>query len=725
MLKKAKLRRMNRKNKQDKIKKVIIETIKLSVITSIAFLSTAYSEEYIKPVRVEVFGERLSDTNPYRGYNFSGTSSSTKTDALLINVPQAITVIPQEVIKDQSVLSIGDSIRYVPGVTSSQGEGNRDAIVFRGNRTTSDLFIDGLRDDIQTYRDLYSTDRIEILKGPNGMIFGRGGAGGVLNRISKKAGWDPVKDVSITYGAWDQKRVTGDYSVGLTDDVAFRINGVYEDGNSYRDGVNLERYGFTPTLTIQPSENTSIYLTSELFKDTRIGDRGVPSAGSGANRKPFNIGDTDQFFGNAALSPNETETAAFNAIIEHTFSNNVKIKNNVRYASYDKFYQNIYASSSVVNGQLSLSGYRDETDRENFINQTDVTIPFSTGPLKHTLLVGAEFVEQDNQNKRLTDAGGITPGAVNASNPIGTGTFTTISRNQDTEISSRAFYLQDQIEITPKWQAIGGLRRDIFDTDYTNLVNSSKVDITDAFWSPRAGLIFKPTRNTSLYASYSLSYVPKSSDQLNGFRGIEDEPTLFEPEKFVNKEIGLKWDIQPDLSFTVAAYILARQNQIAEDPNIAGDNILIDGQETRGLEISLSGSVTDKWSVIGAYTYQDGEITKAQGTTITKGSELGETPDHTYSLWNKYEVNSTWSLALGVVGRSSMYAAIPKIGDSTLLPGYTRFDAAVFAKLSENTDLQMNIENLTNKEYAINAHNNNNIVPGAPLSARATLNYSF
>ena len=716
---------MNKKHKQDTIKKVIIEAVKLSVVASIPFSSNIFAEEYIKPVRVEVFSEKLSDTNPYRGYSFSGNSSSTKTDALLINIPQAITVIPQQVIKDQSVLSISDSIRYVPGVTSSQGEGNRDAIVFRGNRTTSDLFIDGLRDDIQTYRDLYSTDRIEILKGPNGMIFGRGGAGGVLNRISKKAGWDPVKDVSITYGAWDQKRVTGDYSVGLTDDVAFRINGVYEDGNSYRDGVNLERYGFTPTLTIQPSENTSIYLTAELFKDTRIGDRGVPSAGSGANRKPYNIGDTDQFFGNAALSPNETETAAFNAIIEHTFSNNIKIKNNMRYASYDKFYQNIYASSSVVNGQLNLSGYRDETDRENFINQTDVTIPFSTGPLKHTLLVGAEFVEQDNQNKRLIDAGGITPGTVSASSPIGTGTFTTISRNQDTEISSRAFYLQDQIEITPKWQAIGGLRRDIFDTGYTNLVNSSKVDITDAFWSPRAGLIFKPTLNTSLYASYSLSYAPKSSDQLNGFRGIEDKPELFEPEKFVNKEVGLKWDIKPDVSFTVAAYILARQNQIADDPNIAGDKVLIDGQETKGLEVSLSGSVTDKWSIIGAYTYQDGEITKAQGTTIAKGSELGETPDHTYSLWNKYEVNSAWSLALGVVGRSSMYAAIPKIGDSTLLPGYTRFDAAVFAKLSENTDLQMNIENLTNKEYAINAHNNNNIVPGAPLSARATLNYSF
>ena len=697
----------------------------------VALSVNSYAEEQLKLVRVEVFSERWSDTSPVRGYNTKSTSASTRTDTPLINVPQAITVIPQQVMKDQSILSISDSIRYVPGVTSSQGEGNRDAIVFRGNRTTSDLYINGLRDDIQTYRDLYSTDRIEILKGPNGMIFGRGGAGGVLNRVTKKAGWDPVKNASITYGAWDQKRITGDYSVGLTDDVAFRMNAVYEDGNSYRNGVNLERYGFTPTITIEPDENTSIYLTTEYFKDARIGDRGLPAAAnaSGENRKPFNLGDEDQFFGNAALSPNETETTAFNAIIEHTFSNNVKIKNNMRYAYYDKFYQNIYASSAVQNGQLNLSGYRDETDRENFINQTDVTIPFSTGPFSHTLLVGTEFMEQDNQNKRLTAAGGITPNPVNAANPIGTGTFTTISRNQDTNISSRAFYLQDQIEITPKWQVIAGLRRDIFDTDYTNKIDNNNVDITDAFWSPRAGLIFKPTNNTSLYTSYSLSYAPRAGDQLNGFRGNENQPELFEPEKFINKEVGVKWDVHPDLSFTAAAYILERENLIGADPDIAGNTVLIDGQETKGLELSLAGSVTDKWSVIAAYTYQDGAITKAQGApgaiTIAKGSELAETPDHTYSLWNKYEVNSIWSLALGVIGRSSMYAAIPQAGNSTLLPGYTRYDAAVFAKLSENTDLQMNIENLTNKEYAINSHNNNNIVPGAPMSGRATLNYNF
>jgi catecholate siderophore receptor len=565
------------------------------------------------------------------------------------------------------------------------------------------------------------------------MIFGRGGAGGVLNRVSKKAGWDPVKDISLTYGAWDQKRIAGDFGVGLSDEVAFRVNAVYEDSDSYRDGVDTERYGITPTLTISPSDKTTIYLTPEYFKDKRVGDRGVPSVANadGEDRRPFNIGDTDQFFGNADLSPNEAETVAFNAIFEHTFDNDVQIRNNMRFANYNKFYQNIYASSPVnAAGQINLSGYRDETDRENFINQTDLTIPFTTGDMKHTFLVGTEFMEQKNENVRITSATGITPSPVDASNPIGFATFTNTARDQDTDISSRAIYIQDQIELSSKWQVVAGLRRDVFDTDYTNNVNGQKVDITDAFWSPRAGLVFKPRDDVSIYANYSLSYAPRAGDQLLGFRNNENQRELFEPEKFINKEIGLKWDVNTDLSFTAAVYLLERENLIANDPDQAGTSVLIDGQETAGLELSLSGKVTDRWSVIAAYAYQDGEITEDRGSapgsiSIQKGSELGETPDHTFSLWNKYEINNTWAVALGMVGRSDMYAAIPQAGNSTTLPGYTRFDAAIFAKLSEKATLQLNIENLTDKEYATSSHNNNNILPGSPISARATLNYSF
>jgi len=714
------------------LKNPITHAVQLSVISIACSLQVVVAAENISIDNIEVVAQRISDTNPVKGYNAKKTSASTKTDTALINVPQAITVIPQEVLKDQNVQSITEAVRYVPGVTASQGEGNRDALVFRGNRTSSDLFIDGLRDDIQTYRDLYNTDRIEVLKGPNGMIFGRGGAGGVINRVSKKAGWDAVQYFGLTYGSYNQKRVSGDFGQALNDQVAFRINAVYEDSDSFRDGVALERYGVTPTLTISPSENTNIYLSAEYFKDQRIGDRGIPSVnGAGDStikNRPFNLSDDDQFYGNARLSPNETETKTFNAIVEHTFANNVKVKNSTRYADYDKFYQNIYASSGVTNADtVRLSGYRDETDRINILNQTDVIIPFSTGNLKHTFLAGVEFVSQDNDNKRLTATGGSSKiGFVSVSNPTASVAFTGVNRNQETDISSRAFYVQDQIEFSSQWQAVLGLRHDHFETEYKNLTNGNHVDITDNFVSPRAGLIFKPSGNTSVYANYSLSYLPKAGDQLTGFRSLSD-PT-FDPEKFINKEIGAKWDISPNLSFTAAAYILERENVVASDPAGTGNNILLNGQETKGLELSLAGNMTDKWSVIAAYTHQDGKITKQQGTgnsAILKGSDLAETPDNTLSLWNKYDINATWSVALGVVSRSEMYAAIPQVGSSTLLPGYTRYDAAIFAKLSDKASLQFNIENLTNKDYAASSHNNNNILPGAPISGRATLNYSF
>jgi len=681
---------------------------------------------------VEVVEQKISDTKPVKGYQVKKSTASTKTDTPLINVPQAITVIPQDVIKDQSAQSIADTVRYVPGVMTSQGEGNRDALVFRGNRTTSDIYLDGMRDDVQIYRDLYNTDRIEVLKGPNGMIFGRGGAGGVLNRVTKKAGWDAVKDLSVTYGAWNQKRLSGDFGQGLTDEIAVRINAVYEDADSYRDGVNLERYGIAPSVTITPSDNTNIYLSAEYFKDKRIGDRGIPSItnATGEDRRAFNLSkNQDQFFGNARLSPTESETTAFTVVVDHTFENQIQVKNSTRYADYNKFYQNIYAGSPVdaATNTLKISGYRDETDRENIINQTDVTIPLTFGGMQHTVLAGMEFADQENEQARYTMA---AQNGVSANNPLVVGTFDNgIGKQQDTDISSQGFYLQDQIEFSAKWQAVVGVRRDIFKTDYTNLLNGANVDVTDAFWSPRAGLIFKPTNNTSLYASYSISYAPRTGDQLQGLRNIETNPELFEPEKFINKEIGVKWDINPKLSLTAATYILERENLVANDPNEAGIKTLIDGQETKGFELSLAGNITDKWSVIAAYTHQDGEITKAQGApgaiTVEKGSDLRETPDHLFSLWNKYQVNNVWSVALGVVGRSEMYAAQPEVGDSTLVQGYTRYDAAIFAKLSDQTTLQFNIENLTNKDYIASTHNNQNLLPGSPITARATLNYSF
>lgn len=561
--------------------------------------------------------------------------------------------------------------------------------------------------------------------------------------MSKQAGWTPISELIASYGAYDQKRVSADFGQALNEEVAFRVNGVYENSDSYRDGVNLERFGVTPTVTIRPDDQTKIVVGMEYFKDKRVADRGVPSQATVApgstlsptnsdfNRRPYKIGDTDTFFGNSRLSPTETETVAFNASIEHSFDNGIGVKNSTRYAHYDKYYQNVFAAAPVTStNQVQLAAYRDATTRENLINQTDLTYTANWGSIEHKLLAGAEFAVQDTTSGRLQPTLGSANvgGTVSANNPfVANASFGAQLNKQKSDVTVAAFYVQDQIIFTPQWQAIVGLRNDNFDTDFTNLLTGANINVSDNLLAPRAGLIFKPVEAVSIYTNYSVSYVPRAGDQLTSFAtpGV----STFKTRKFVNREIGAKWDVNANLALTAAVYKLQRENVLIADPSsLTNNQIIVDGQETKGIELGVSGDITDKWSIFGGIAVQDGEITKQQGRgngAILKGAELAQTPDRTLSLWNKYEINDMWAVALGIVSTSDRYAAVPTASQSTLLPGYTRYDAAIFGKLNEKLSLQLNIENLTNKEYALYAHNNQNITPGSPITGRATLIYNF
>ncbi len=745
----------------NKIKPFKISTLKLALIQTLSLMAgihiappVSYADDAIELKTINVVSKRISDTTPVKGYQAKSSQSATKTETDLRDTPQSISVITQDLIKDQSVQSVSQAVQYVPGVQAAQGEGNRDALIFRGNITTGDLFVDGLRDDVQTYRDFYNTDRVEVLKGPNGMIFGRGGAGGAINRVSKQAGWDPVSEVTASYGAYNQKRISGDYGQAINDEVAFRLNAVYENSDSYRNGVNLERYGFTPTFTIRPSDKTNIVLSAEYFEDKRTSDRGVPSvngtSNSTLNRRPFDIGNYSAFYGSAKLSPTETETVAFNASVEHAFDNGLKVKNSARYANYNKFYQNIFADSAIANNSnFTVRGYIDFTNRENLMNQTDLTYTAKWGSIEHQLLAGLELATQDTDNSRLaaffnnnfTTSG--TQVTLNANNASEIGNIPVTFRanlingnnsyrdNQST-IDVIGVYLQDQIKFNEHWRAIVGLRHDRFETQFDGVrrsgVNTSvseSFNVTDNFLSPRAGLIYKPIEPVSIYANYSVSYVPRAGDQLTSLTITNQS---FEPEKFINYEIGAKWNITNDFAFTAAIYQLDRENVQVTDPTNTALQILVDGQETMGIELGVAGNVNSKWSVFGGIALQDGKITKQQGSgtsAVLKGAELGQTPDRTLSLWNKYEINEMWSIALGIVSTSARYALSPTATQSTLLPGYTRYDAAIFGNISNKLRLQINLENLTNKEYALYAHNNQNITPVSPLTGRATLIYNF
>jgi catecholate siderophore receptor len=438
--------------------------------------------------------------------------------------------------------------------------------------------------------------------------------------------------------------------------------------------------------------------------------------------------DYKTFYGNASLSPNETETKALNAMIEHAFNDNLSIRNRTRYASYDKFYQNVYADGAVANNLFAVGAYRDTTDRKNFINQTDIIYKINTGRFEHQLLAGMEVGTQKTTNARfIAGTSERISSSVSALSPTYTLpiSLSNTSRNQASEIDIFALYVQDQIKISEQWEAIVGVRHDQLKTHYDNIKTSQTFDVTDSLVSPRAGLIFKPLENLSVYGSYSLSYVPRAGDQLISLTATTKS---LQPEKFINKELGAKYDITPQLSLTAAIYELERKNVAITDPANTAQNTIIDGQLTKGAEFGIAGKITDRWSMVGGYSYQDATFTKAMtisGLSYIAGATLGQTPSHTFSLWNRYDFNETWGAAIGVVSRSQMYALTPSTTASTILPGFARVDAALFWKATDKMQLQLNVENLTNKDYVASAHTNNNLTPGAPLTARATLTYHF
>ncbi|HEX9171804.1 MAG TPA: TonB-dependent siderophore receptor, partial [Telluria sp.] len=680
-----------------------------SLMTTAAFAQE--SQPAVMPV-VKVVGSADS------GYAEKISVSAMKTDTLLRDTPQSLTVITRELMNDQAMQSIADAILYVPGIVTAQGEGNRDAAVFRGNSSTSDFYVDGMRDDVQYYRDFYNIESVEAIKGANAMIFGRGGSGGVINRVSKQAGWAPVRKASASVGSYGHRRAAVDVGGALSTDMAVRVNAMAERSDSYRRGVELERKGINPTMTLRAGKNTSVSLAYEHFRDDRIADRGVPSL----NGRPYNA-DQSTFFGNAELSPTGVRVNAVSAHLTHDFGNNLVLRNHTRVARYDKFYQNVYANGAVSasSGRLAVGAYYDATERTSSFNQTDLTFSIATGNVTHKLLTGVEFGRQETDNIRRA---GVFAGnaSVAATSPAYTGgvSFPTATTSNYSAANVASVYVQDQIVFSPQWQAVAGLRYDRFSVDFNNRLATSNAafEVTDTPVSPRAGLIYKPVEAMSLYASYSRAYVPRAGDQLTSLTASN---RAFDPEKFDNVEVGMKWDVTPALSAKAAMYQLDRTN-VAVPGALAGSSVLVDGQTTRGVELELSGHVTPAWSVMGGYAYQDAELTADQSATVRSGAKLAMVPEHTFSLWNRYNINEQLGAALGLLYRDSLYTST---SNTVTLPSFTRVDGALYYRLSKQYRLQLNVENLLDRKYWASAHNDNNITPGAPRSVKLSLFASF
>lgn len=679
---------------------------------------------------VNVTGQLQADA-----YLTKRTTAGSKTDTALVDLPQTVTVINQALIRDLNMQSMADVTRYVPGISMANGEGNRDAPIFRGSANASgDFYIDGVRDDVEYYRDLYNVERVEALTGPNAMIFGRGGSGGVINRVIKQAGFNTTRAVDVTFGNYGNKRITADVGQAINETVAVRVTALVEDSDGYQNNATLKRTGINPTMTVRVDRDTSINVGLEHFEDKRATDRGVPSL----RGRPVDL-PVDAFFGDANpdTRPTRVISDAVNGTIDHDFGSGVHLSNKTRYTDYDKFYQNYNSGAINAAGTLvPISAYNNHQWRKNLFNQTDVTFDINAGGIKQKVLAGMELGQQKTDYLRMTGVFANRSTSINVplSNPSGPLPVTYIlgGSSADRDGSSKAkiagFYVQDQLDLAPQWQVIAGLRYDSFKLDYHNnrpggvlAVPASAADLSskDDLWSPRLGIVFKPMSNASIYANYSVASFPRGGDQLSSLTSVNQG---LKPEKFTNYEIGAKYEINRDLMATLAVYRLNRNNVAIVNPATGIADQLADGQRSNGVEIGINGNITKAWSINGGYAHQDAKLLATASATALQGALIGLVPKNSASLWNRYDFAPGFGAGLGLIYRDDMYTST---SNTVTLPGYTRVDAALFYTISPQYRVQVNVENVSDKKYYLYANGDNNITPGSPRAYRFSLHATF
>ncbi len=653
---------------------------------------------------------------------YSDQVTALKTPVPVLNVPQTVSIVTDEDIRKQGFRQIGDIVRYTPGVNTSQGEGHRDAVVFRGVRSTADFFQDGVRDDVQYYRSLYNVEQVEILRGPNALLFGRGGTGGVINRVSKKA------VLGETFGAIDfgvddfgASDIAVDYNSTNSDSSAFRVM-IHSDAlENHRDFYDGDRLGINPTVKIKMSDKTTLDLSYEYADHERFIDRGIPTENGKPVKRFKNI-----TFGDSKGDNLQTLKAdIFRAILSTDFSDTSKGNLTVVSSEFEKMYKNYYASSYTAGASVvTMDGYLDPTERENIIITGNIVNEMQIGSATHTILFGGELIDTTNKNKRYDTYWSTTADdnevfnitrpmdfTVNSAGVATNNDFTAdLNRQTQSDIEVTSIYIQDQIDVSENLKVMIGGRHDTFDITVKDVKNGTAQSREDKEFSPRAGIIYKPKENVSYYYSYSESFLPRSGEQ---FKALSASSAALDPDVYESSEIGVKVAINDDLSF-VAAYFDSEQTRAVRD-SVTGETNEIVGLVVDGFELELKGKVSDKMSLVAGISKMDGQT--------SSGGEPREIPDHTLSFFATYDLTDkfAWSLGMTRQGESNIGNNNP----DRVLPSYTRIDFAANYQIADDLSFTMNIENLTDTLYFPHSHSSHQASVGEPFNIRISLRKTF
>lgn len=669
------------------------------------------------------------------GYVAATSASGTKTEMALRDVPQTINVVPAAVIRDQNAMSIQDIMKNIPGVGLSTGDGQRDQVFIRGFTAIGDQFVDGFRDDALYFRDLSNVERLEVIKGPAAVLYGRGSSGGLVNRITKKPGVD-ITDVALSLTNTKGRR--GEVDVGrVGETVDWRFTGARELSDSYRDQQFINRTALAPSVAIRLSSATKLLLQGDYLEDRRLTDFGIPSY----QGRPVAV-DAGTYYGAANARDadfSQSRVVSTAATLTHKFSDSLSLRNAFRYYDYhlDRNNTNISGNVNEVKGTMSLGHAKLNRDESGWFNQTELTQKLVTGTLRHEVLYGAEF---GKQNKDASSwASTVVATNVSIFNPV----LPQVNRSKlgarsDTfgTYDTAAAYVQDAISFSDEWKALAGLRYDRYkqQSRLANALGVTTADLsrTDSAYSPRAGLVWQPGAAQSYYASWSRSFQPSGEN----FALAANNADLA-PETTRNTEVGAKYDLWGGrANATVSLFRLERDNIKTSDP-ITNRIVPVGTQRTDGLELTFNADLHDGWKMMAGYAYLDATITdsiavdrsvNAPGTTTAssvaiKGKRATLTARNTANLWLTKDLGHGFTVGGGANAVGSRFA---NPGNTVVLPGYVTADAMA-AYRTGRYEVQLNVNNIGDTRYIVSGHGSspNLSLPGAPRNVALTLRYSL
>ncbi|MFS2024048.1 TonB-dependent receptor [Massilia sp. CT11-137] len=682
------------------------------------------------PVRAEepampevVIRDRKIDAG---SYEVTETNTATKIDVPLRDIPQTVNVVPAVVLHDQNALSLQDALQNVPGLSFSVGDGQRDQVTIRGFSAISDQFVDGVRDDALYFRDLSNIERVEVLKGPASVLYGRGSAGGLVNRVTKKPLADPLLEAGVTLGSHGQRR--GEFDVGAANDdkdALFRMTGAVEDSTGFRDRYFLRRQALAPSATFRLSPATTLTLQADYLHDKRLADQGVPSY----HGRPVDV-PVETYFGAANATARafvQSDVKSATATLDHAFTPDLKLHTVLRAYDYalDRNYTSIGTIKDGANPTISIGQSHRLRDEDGRYLQNELSQTVDWGTTNHKLLYGVELGRQ-NKSEVLRSRNNVAtyhlfhPVLVDL--PVLPDSVAPGADNQN-RVDIAGLYLQDLVALTPEWKVLAGVRYDRLKQDRDDRT-AKNIDLqrTDDTWSPRLGAVYQPTSRVAVYASWNRSFQP-IADSFT-FRANSD---TLKPTQTVNKEAGVKLDLSARSSLTAALFDMTQSNIQVADPANTNFSLPVGRQRTRGLELSFMGEIAPGWDAIAGYANMRGTIEDSTELTSAgkpfEGNTAALTPRHTFNAWIKHRLDGHFWVAAGGRAESSRYASPD---DLTTLPGYGVLQLGAGYD-SGKVDVTVTVRNLLNRTYFVSAHSgaNDYNMPGEPRTVLVSARYRF